>query len=217
MSNLFDMTRFSVANVSDNEQVSWLKEGYLVRFDSYIHPLPTSARTVTSQNSEPFRFHRRIWPRFKEWLSAWSNSEKKERARRQEMVDGERFTSLARIIDSSGNLGVGYIALELTAEYLMVACKEDFARRATVFGWVACVPCEELYTLTLETGSGKSRIEVRYKEQNDSSEPAHAVTAAGDTAGQSSQESGSTTLQPYDPDRREVKLAAWIRPICIYR
>jgi hypothetical protein len=177
MISLFDKTKDSVAHVEDDGQVSWLKEGYLVRFDGFIRPLPGSALTVTSQDPEPFWPNSGFWSRVRATLS-WSSPEKKERKRRCAMIGADRFVSLAHVVDGSGRLGPRFIALQLAAEYVMVAEKEDFARRATVFGWVAGVSRKELYDLTVETSSGMPEIEIRYRGQPALDEPMLEVDGA---------------------------------------
>jgi hypothetical protein len=224
MAKLFANTEAGVAEVKDDGQVSWLKEGYLVRLDGFIMPLPNSASIVTSQDSKP---HRADSSPFRQWIQRiifWYNPESKERNRRRTMIGDTRFIGLTKVVDSSGNLGPRFVALELTADYVMVARKEDFARRATVFGWVVCVPREELYDLAIETKSGKPDIEVRYKTlgalvsvNNDTTEEV-ADNGRDDHQDVTPQASASVSdavaaVQPLEP----IKLAAWVRPICIYR
>jgi hypothetical protein len=120
MSSLFEKTKPSVAPLEDDGQVSWLKEGYLVKFDGFICPLPGSTLTVISQDSQPFWLDSGFWSRIRAKLS-WPSPEKKERRRRRAMIGADRFISLANIVVGSGELGPSVIALELTAEYVMVA------------------------------------------------------------------------------------------------
>jgi hypothetical protein len=120
MSSLFEKTKPSVAPLEDDGQVSWLKEGYLVKFDGFICLLPGSTLTVISQDSQPFWLDSGFWSRIRAKLS-WPSPEKKERRRRRAMIGADRFISLANIVVGSGELGPSVIALELTAEYVMVA------------------------------------------------------------------------------------------------
>jgi len=203
MSSLFEKTKDSVANVKDDGQVSWLKEGYLVKFDGFISPLPDSALTVTSQDLQPFWPDGRMWPRIRAKLS-WSSPEKKERERRQSMIGADRFIGLAHIVDTSGELGAHVIALELAAEYAMVARKEDFARRATVFGWVACVPRKDLYELTIETKSGRPKIEISYKDQSALDAPVPTMPTVGGAPNQPTQEREQAMSQPSSSGNAEV-------------
>jgi hypothetical protein len=157
MRSLFAATESSVAKVGDAGQVQWLREGYLVRFDGYIEPLSDTPQTAAEHKS-----------RFQLWIQAkfsWLNMERKERERRRAMIGSDTFVGLAHIFNTSARLNSEVIALELNADYVMVARKEDFARRATVFGWVTCVPYENLHGLSAETTAGRTQIIVRYKDQ----------------------------------------------------
>jgi len=161
MRKLFDATDPGVAMVEEDRQLKWLKEGYLVRFDAYIRPLPGVDESLVIQDSRWIRLgSNSFWSRIRT-MFRWSNPEEEEHRRRREMIGDERFVCLAQIFDKSGMLGNETIALELVADYVMIARKEDFARRATVFGLVTCVPRPDLYELSIET-EGRTRITVKY-------------------------------------------------------
>jgi len=124
MANLFVRTESSVAEVKDDGQASWLKEGYLVRFDGFITPLPDSAPTLSSQDPKPSQPDGGSFWLWIRTILGWYTPEMKECDRRQSMIGFQRFTGLAHIVDPSGNLGPRIIALELAADYVMVARKD---------------------------------------------------------------------------------------------
>jgi hypothetical protein len=211
MANLFVRTESSVAEVKDDGQASWLKEGYLVRFDGFITPLPDSAPTLSSQDPKPSQPDGGSFWLWIRTILGWYTPEMKECDRRQSMIGVQRFTGLAHIVDPSGNLGPRIIALELAADYVMVARKEDFARRATVFGWVTCVPRDDLYDLAIETKTGRPEIEVRYKAPD--AVNGDTAEEAVDNFSRDHESGGGVAVRQSEP----AKLAAWVRPICIYR
>jgi hypothetical protein len=201
---LFIATEASVAMVEDDGQLQWLREGYLVRFDGYIDPLPDSTEFEADNDRRPFRRVRAALNR--------SDPEREERKRRQSMIGGGRFIGLARIVSTSGTVGSQIIGLDLVSDYVMVYRKKDFARRATVFGWVTGNPQNDPYGLVLETRNGGPQIDVSYRAQSTSSDEGNVVVAKDD---KDDSRSGTTNevVQPQKP----VELAASVRPICIYR
>lgn len=191
MRKLFAATDAGVARVKNDGDVGWLREGYPVRFDAYILPLPGVDQSTVIQDSRSFRLGSASFRSRIRTMLRWSNPEEEEHQRRREMIGDERFVCLARIFDESGMLGSKTIALELAADYVMVARKEDFARRATVFGLVTCVPRPDLYEFSIET-EGKTRITVKYKDGNtqnsasgDAGETGISPNSSGPTGGTS--------------------------------
>jgi hypothetical protein len=252
MRNLFEATKASVAEVENEKQVEYLKEGYLVRFDGYIEPLPGSAQIVPSDCPQPFWLNvDSLWQRIRAMISR-SNPERKERERRRSMIGDQHFIGLAHVVDNDGKVGSQKIGLELAADYVMIDRKENFARRATVFGWVTCIPYEDFYELAVDT-TGSPHIVVSYKalaavddadgvaameEKRDSQSgseeapvparqpdllphaPAPDTSAVSEAVGQLDTwkmgEVGTIANGTFQPQKPE-KLAASVRPICIYR